>query len=187
MAARRAARRRSFWRNINSEISLETPASTGNIELDGPSEDLYDRDAVPTLIKIIGTLWVTSTRDNVASTDPDTEAAIWGFGLICLEGDEFVDPINQLEHEKWMWTTHGRVEHEAVAMPYGVLLAVGIHYSIQHTPPYPQIREINSKSKRRFEDPCRLVAQARYENVSGLESVAGVKFRFCGRTLWLAS
>lgn len=184
--------RRTFWRDAYFSTEVSTPATVVSEQMDGPNSDasisLYTRDAVPTLLRIVGTLIVTSTRAETESSDPDTEAAVWGAGFCCMESDaDFVSPLKQLEHEQWLQTFAGRVEHEAQAQAYGVLLAVGIHYAINHAAPYPQIREVRSKAKRVFEDPCRLMFFGEYDNVAGLEPVASVKFTFVGRTLWLAS
>jgi len=189
------SRRRTFWRNALSEIvidsaNFETPVAT---VLDGENADaslsLYTRDAVPTLLNIRGTLIMTMVRGDAApSAAPETEALEWAVGFSCVHGIDAMDPFNDLEDEFWLQTFAGRLEAQDVAIP---MLkndnSLDYRYSLQFCAPYPNIREVNSRAKRRFEDPCNLMLNAYCEVPAGLDEPASFKVRFIGRTLWLAS
>jgi len=192
-------RRRSFWRSANSEIIIDAAAfgSPAALKIDGTDTDaslsLYTRDAVPTLVRIQGTLILTMARaDPGPSAASSSEALEWGAGFMCTHGDPGANvpsPIQDLEDEFWMQTFAGRMEANDNAIPFwnSQSNSLDYRYSLVFTAPYPQIREVSSRAKRKFEDPCNLFLVFDVQTPEGLDEPGSAKCRFIGRTLWLAS
>lgn len=196
----RRYRRKTFWRQAQGAQATIEAANFGTPTvqaLDGVNSDaslsLYTRDAVPTLVGILGTLIVTGTRsDSGNSPTPNTQAAIYGVGINCYDymGISVAsDPLTELEDEMWLWTTAGRLEAATQAQAYwnSQANAETTAYRAVFTAPYPNILSVRSRARRKFEDPCSLWIHFNVEEVDGLETFDDVSLRWYLRTLWMAA
>ena len=196
----RRYRRKTFWRQAQGETITVEAASFGTPQveqLDGINSDaslsLYTRDAVPTLVAIVGTIIVTAARDTLGTpSTPNTEAGVYGIGIQCVPNmgiDIAVDPLSELEDEMWLWTTAGRIDatSQAQVIWNTQTNAEVVRYATNHVAPYPHNIPVRSKAKRKFEDPCSLYIHFNWTTPGGLTPFEEATCRWYLRTLWKAS
>jgi len=187
-------RRRTFW---TGATELSTPAAnsttSGEVTFSNGVTDIMETDAAPTLARVVGVLVVEARRDNSVTPAPagaTSQTEFWSWGLMCMDALDTVNPsdVDGLGDERWMYTTHG----VATAPLWGDVYwnsqtnAEVIRTKLVHVDK-PDIRMVDIRVMRKFEDPCVLVAHAAREDANGLDPLGDIRFYFRGRALWLAS
>jgi len=186
--ARKSARRKSFWLGHAESLTLDGEGATGLVTL-ATDALLADIDPTPTLIRIRGRILVTCAREApIALNAASTAAAEWGVGLMCQEAvADLTSPLDDLGDERWLWTQTDGCHAVATALQAWNGSAFAYEYTQTHMAPYPRIHEVDSRAKRKFEDPCNLCFHAHTIVPFGNDPFEDVQFSIRLRTLWLAS